>query len=399
MSANAVGPVRLGIDALLVDPGAWLEGRRVGLVANQASLTSDGTPTLEALRAVPGVDLACLLTPEHGFSGYEDDATPVEDRVDARTGLRVYSLYGPRRRPEPAVLRELDAVVFDVQEVGVRCYTYATTLALLLEASRETGTRVVVCDRPNLLGPAVAGPALDPALRSFLGYLPVPYQHGLSIGGLARWWSQRLGGVDLRIAPLGAGPAHTDPFVPPSPSLPTRESVLLYPGLVLLEGTNLSEGRGTSLPFQLLGAPWLEGYRLARTLNALDLPGLLFRPLTFRPESGKLRGQVCHGVQLHITDARALRPLAALIEVLAVVRRDYPQRFAWVDAASMPWAREPRGPDAGEVWHEPVTGLLVDHLVGSADVRSVIEGRIGLSEAEGRWAADRAGLTEEPSGR
>ncbi|MDF1522661.1 MAG: DUF1343 domain-containing protein, partial [Trueperaceae bacterium] len=328
-----------GIDALLADPGRFLDGRRVALLANQASLTADGTPTLEALRAAPGIEVVALLTPEHGWSGFEDDATPVADRHDPRTGLPLLSLYGPRRRPAPEALRAVDAVVVDLQDVGVRCYTYATTAALLCEAAAAAGTRVIVCDRPNLLGPRVDGPPLDPTLRSFLGYLDVPFQHGRTIGGLLKRATRGLG-VDLRVAPLADGDAAPRPFVPPSPGLPALDAVRLYPGLVLLEGTNLSEGRGTTLPFQLLGAPWLEGYALARALDRLDLGGLRFRPLSFRAVSDRHAGEVCHGVQWHVVDADALRPLEAIVRVLAHVRERY-DAFAWTDAAAMPWSRHP----------------------------------------------------------
>jgi len=395
----------LGIDALLADPGRFLDGRRVALLANQASLTGDGTPTLEALRAAPGIEVVALLTPEHGWSGYEDDATPVADRRDPRTGLPLVSLYGPRRRPSAAVLRSLDAVVVDLQDVGVRCYTYATTVALLCEAAAETGTRVVVCDRPNPLGPRVDGPPLDPALRSFLGYLDVPFQHGMTIGALLSGATRGLG-VDLRVASADATRASADAtrasadapsarafFVPPSPGLPTREAVRLYPGLVLLEGTNLSEGRGTTLPFQLLGAPWLEGYALAEALNRLDLAGLRFRPLTFRPRSDRHAGEVCHGVQLHVVDARALRPLEAVVRVLAHLRAAH-DAFAWHDAAAMPWRDHP---DAGEPWFEPVRGPLVDALAGDASVRAVIDGELSWSEAEAAWRRATARFAATPA--
>ncbi len=372
-----------GIDALLADPGAFLAGRRVALLANQASLTSSGVPTLEALRRAPGIDLVALLTPEHGWSGFDDDATPVADRRDARTGLPLHSLYGPRRRPSADVLDTLDAVIVDLQDVGVRCYTYATTTALLCQAAAETGTRVVVCDRPNLLGPRVDGPALDPALRSFLGYVDVPFQHALTMGELALWAARDLG-VDLHVAPLAGwarGDAPPAPFVPPSPGLPTPEAVALYPGLVLLEGTNLSEGRGTTLPFQLLGAPWLEGYTLADELAGLGLPGLRFRPVTFRPTSDTHAGEVCEGVQLHVTDASELRPLEAVVRVLTHLRATRSE-FAWVDAATMRWSRDP---DAGEPWHEPSRGPLVDALTGDGSVRGVVEGSLAFEAAAADW--------------
>jgi len=372
-----------GIDGLIADPGRFLGGRRVALLANQASLTADGTPTLEALRAAPGVELVALLTPEHGWSGYEDDATPVPDRRDPRTGLPLVSLYGPRRRPAPEALRAFDAVVVDLQDVGVRCYTYATTVALLCEVAAETGTRVVVCDRPNPLGPRVDGPPLDPSLRSFLGYLDVPFQHGLTIGALLQHATRGLG-VDLRVAPSADETQPVPSFVPPSPGLPTLDAVRLYPGLVLLEGINLSEGRGTTLPFQVLGAPWIEGYALAASLNRLDLPGLRFRPLTFRPRSDTHAGEVCHGVQLHVTDAGALRPLEAVVRMLAHLRAIH-DAFAWVDAGAMPWAQHP---DAGAPWYEPVRGPMIDALTGDDSVRRVIDGELSWDDAVAGWPAD-----------
>ena len=379
---------RLGIDALLADPGRYVEGRRIALLANQASLTGDGTPTLEALQAAAGLELAALFTPEHGWSGTEDDATPVGDRRDPRTGLPLLSLYGPRRRPAAAALRDLDAVVVDLQDVGVRCYTYAATVALLVEAAAKTGTPVVVCDRPNPLAPLVAGPALEPKRRSFLGYLEVPFQHGLTIGELLVHTMGRRHGI-LRVAPLAGwrrGDPGPEPFVPPSPGLPTREAVALYPGLVLLEGTNLSEGRGTTLPFQLLAAPWLEGYELARDLNAMALPGLRFRPVTFRPRSDRHAGEVCHGVHWHVTDAASLRPLEAAVRVLAHVRQRYAE-FAWTDAAKLPWSDHP---DAGAPWHEPTRGPLVDALAGDASVRAVVDGDATFEETVAAWRAAAA---------
>ncbi len=383
---------RFGIDALLAAPERYLGGRRVALLANQASLTSDGRPTLEALREHPGIELVSLLTPEHGWSGYEDDATPIGDRRDARTGLVQHSLYGPRRRPSAEVLASVDAVVIDVVEVGLRCYTYAATAVLVCEAAAETGTRVVLCDRPSLLGPRVDGPALDPAHRSFLGYLDVPFQHGRTLGEVVAWGAREVD-VDLVVVPLSEQPTvdtsaratHAFPslFVPPSPGLPTVESVALYPGLVLLEGTNLNEGRGTTLPFQLLGAPWLDGYSLAVQLNELDLPGLLFRPLTYLPRSDTHAGEICHGVQLHVTDRALLLPLEAVVRVLQHVRQEYPTEFCWVEAASKPWSDLP---GAGEPWHEPVTGYLIDALVGDESVRGVVEGALTLEVAQAAWS-------------
>lgn len=380
----------LGIDRFVDDPVRYAGGPRLALLTNQAAVLGDGRPTLEAVRASPHAELVRLFTFEHGFSGFGEDARPVADDRDPRSGLPRFSLYGPRRRPDPSLLDDLDAVVVDVQEVGVRAYTYATTVALLLEAAAGAGSRVVVCDRPNLLGPRVAGPPLDPAHRSFLGYLDVPFQHGLTLGEAMRWHAGRaLGGAaDLTVVPLRGWrrdrPGRPGPFVPPSPGLPSPDAVALYPGLVLLEGVNVSEGRGTPLPFSLLGAPWLEGYALAEALNAVALPGLWARPLDFRPESGPFAGRTCHGVQLHVTDASELRALEAGVRILAHLRERHETELAWRDAADMPWSD---APDAGRVWHEPVRGPLIDGLAGGSAVRDVVDGRRSLDDAVDAWRA------------
>ncbi|MFN2323589.1 MAG: exo-beta-N-acetylmuramidase NamZ domain-containing protein [Trueperaceae bacterium] len=384
----------LGIDRFLDDPVRHAGGARLALLTNQAAALSDGRPTLEATRASPHADLVRLFTFEHGFSGFGQDARPVADDRDPRSGLPRYSLYGPRRRPERSLLSDLDAVVVDVQEVGVRAYTYATTVALLLEAAADAGTRVVICDRPNLLGARVAGPPLDPDQRSFLGYLDVPFQHGLTLGEAMRWHADGAlnGAADLTVVPLRGWrrdrAALPGPFVPPSPGLPRRDAVALYPGLVLLEGVNVSEGRGTPAPFSLLGAPWLEGYALAEALNRMALPGLWARPLDFRPESGPFAGRPCHGVQLHVTDAAELRAFEAGVRILAHLRERHGDELVWRDAADMPWSRDP---DAGRVWHEPSRGALIDGLAGSTDVRGVVDGTRSLDDALDAWRS--AGAT------
>lgn len=380
----------LGIDRFIDDPVRYAGGTRLALLTNQAAVLGDGRPTVEAMRASPQIELVRLFTFEHGFSGFGEDARPVADDRDPRSGLPRYSLYGPRRRPGPSLLDDLDAVVVDVQEVGVRAYTYATTVALLLEAAAGAGTRVVLCDRPNLLGPRIAGPPLDPDQRSFLGYLDVPFQHGLSLGEAMRWHATTaLGGTaDLAVVPLSGWrrdrPSAFGPFVPPSPGLPSRDAVALYPGLVLLEGVNVSEGRGTPLPFSLLGAPWLEGYALAEALNRAALPGVWARPLDVQPESGPFAGRTCHGVQLHVTDASELRALEAGVRILTHLRERHDAELVWRDAADAPWSRDP---DAGRVWHEPSRGPLIDGLVGSTEVRDVVDGRRTLDDALDAWRA------------
>ncbi len=392
MSALEPRPV-LGIDRLVAEPGAWLRGRRVALLANQASLTSDHRPSVDALASALDGGLVALLTPEHGASGLEEDATAVPDGRDARTGLPVVSLYGPRRRPDADQLAGLDAVVVDLRDVGVRCYTYATSVALLLEAAAETGTEVLVCDRPAPLGGRVEGPALEPARRSFLAYLDVPFQHGLTLGEVARFHARRLGGAPLTVVAVEGwrrGEPEPSTFVPPSPGLPSPSAVALYPGLVALEGTALSEGRGTPLPFELVGGPDVDGHALARDLNDRSLAGVWARPVAFRPDAGKLAGRTCGGVQLHVSDPAALRPLEVAATLLGHLH-DAGQ-VAWRASASMPWANDP---DAGRPWHEPVEGLLVDALLGDASFRAVVEGEVSFEEVAEGWSTQHAGFLEE----
>lgn len=385
-----------GVDRLIAEPERWIGARRVALLANQASLVRGRFPTADALRAALGDRLAALLTPEHGLSGFEEDASDVPDRRDAHTGLPVHSLYGPRRRPAPELLQSLDAVVVDLRDVGVRCYTYGTTVALLLEAARETDTEVLVCDRPSPLGARVDGPSLEPSRRSFLAYLDVPFQHGLTLGELARRHARGLGGAPLTVIEVaGWRRGEPDPgdFVPPSPGLGTPAAVALYPGLVALEGTGLSEGRGTPLPFQLVGGPDVDGHDLAREVNALGLAGVWARPLTFRPDGGKLAGRTCGGVQLHLTDAVRLRPLelaAALLRTLHAKGRVH-----WRRAGAMPWAARP---GAGEPWHEPVRGWLVDGLLGSSSFREVVEGRASFEAAAAGWSEEHERFLGEVDG-
>jgi len=375
----------LGIDRLLAEPGDWLPAGRVALLTNRAALTSGHVATLDALHGVLGERLALLLSPEHGLGGFGEDATAMPDTLEPRTGLPVASLYGPRRRPERVLLDTVDAIVVDLPDVGVRCYTYATSAALLLEAAAEADVPVIVCDRPSLLGARLDGPGLERLRRSYLGYLDVPFQHGLTLGELMRLHAGTMGGAPLTVVAADGWRRHDPPagaadFVPPSPGLPAPASVALYPGLVALEGTELSEGRGTPLPFQLVGGPEVDAGALAAAVNEPGTPGVWARPLEFRPESGKLAGRLCRGVQLHVSDAALLRPLALAVRVLRALRAQ--GRVSWRTNASMPWAG---APGAGEVWHEPPDGLLVDALLGDASLRQLIDGTRSPGAVEASW--------------
>lgn len=304
---------------------AALGGARVGLATNPTGLDSRLRPTADVLNSLARV--VRLFGPEHGVSGEAQAGIKVGDSTDPRTGLPVVSLYGDRRKPAPEVLQDLDALVYDIQDVGLRWYTYPWTLSYLMEACEETGTRLVVLDRPNPLGGVIEGFLPEEALRSFVGRYPVPARYGLTIGELARHLARTVfPKVRLEVVGLegwsGAPPWDETglPWVAPSPNLPSTSSVTAYAALALLEGTNLSEGRGTTQPFEVFGAPWLDHQVLAERLNALDLPGLRWRPLWFRPTFSKFAGELCRGIQLHRLGTTPCQPWEAGLHVLALIQ-------------------------------------------------------------------------------
>lgn len=310
--------------------------KRVGLVTNAAGVTRDLQRNVDALRAA-GVDLVALYSPEHGLTGAADHGVSVSSGRDARTGLPVHSLYGQQFKPTREMLAGIDLLLFDLQDVGARFYTFAFTLAKTLEACAELNVPFVVLDRPNPIGGVlVEGPVLDPKLQSTVGHGPIPVRYALTIGELARFYNRELNiGADLQVIPLKnwkRGMCHVDtglPWVSPSPNIPHPETALLYPGTCLIEGTNLSAGRGTPLPFEIAGAPWVDGDALAAELNSLRLPGVRFRSMSFTPGSDKLAGQPCAGVQVHVTDREALRPVTVGLHLIAAVRRLCPAQFEW----------------------------------------------------------------------
>lgn len=385
-----------GIDTLLKEPERYLAGERAALLSSEAAVTKGWLPVGRALQALDAIKLKMLLAPEHGWSAYGADATFVEDGLEPHLKLPVYSLYGPRRRAPAELLAQVDLVVVDLQDVGVRCYTYATTLALLLESAAATGTRVLLCDRPNPLGSVSRGPMLDVDLRSFLGYLPVPYQHGLTLGELARYYNEYAlsGAVSLEVVPHTSGSvgARADgPWIPPSPGLPRLEAVHLYPGLVLLEAVNLSEGRGTTLPFELIGAPWLDAYHLADAIGGLGLAGVLCRPASFTPESGKFAGERCRGLHLHIRPGGDALELA--FNLFAILNSDY-RSFRFRSAAEVDWGFAPSG---GGSDHEPTEGYLVDHLLGDVSFRRAVEGAARFADVSAAWRRNRGPFADRKS--
>ena len=326
-------PVWTGLDVLREAGFEPLVGARVGLVTNQTGRARDGATTIDLLAAAPGVELVALFSPEHGIRGVMDG--PVSSSRDTRTGLPIHSLYGDTRRPTAEMLQGLDTLVVDLQDVGARFYTYATTMAYLLEAAAARGLRVMVLDRPNPIGGVdVEGPILDESSTGFTGYFPSPVRHGLTLGELARLFNTERGiGAALEVVAMRGWQRETwfDQtglrWVDPSPNMRNLHQALLYPGIGAIEGSNLSVGRGTDTPFEQIGAPWIDGPELARELNTRRLPGVRVYPLRFSPSSSRFAGELCEGVFFIVTDRDAVRPVRLGLEVAAALYRLYGDQF------------------------------------------------------------------------
>jgi uncharacterized protein YbbC (DUF1343 family) len=330
--------VRTGLDRMLSgEAGRHLRSHRAGLILHPASVTSNLTLASSALLRA-GFELRALFGPQHGARGEKQDNMIESDHYsDPTTGLPVHSLYSDVRKPTPEMLEGLDVVLFDLQDVGVRVYTFVWTMALAMQACAEAGVRFVVLDRPNPVGGvALEGSVLRPGFESFVGLYPVPLRHGLTTAELARWLNETQAiGCDLEVVPMTGWHRFMLwqetglPYVLPSPNLPTPDACTVYPGMVLIEGTNLSEGRGTTKPFELIGAPWLDPDALATRLTAAGVPGVIYRPCYFEPTFQKHAGRVCGGVQLHVTDAHAFEPVRAAVSLIATARSMEPGAFAW----------------------------------------------------------------------
>lgn len=350
------GRVVPGLDVLLGPKRGLLAGKRVGLITNPTGVTAKLESAINRMAQARDFKLAALFGPEHGVRGDAQAGAAVADRIDARTGLPAYSLYGTTRKPTPAMLAGLDVLVFDIQDIGARFYTYPWTLALVMQAAREAGKGVIVADRPNPIGGIrVEGPVLDPALASFVGAYPIPIRHGMTLGELALMVNTDFGiGCDLTVVTCTNWRRPDDatqtglPWVPPSPNMPTIDTAFIYPGTCLIEGTNLSEGRGTTKPFELIGAPFIDAHGLADRLNQRNLPGARFRPAWFTPTFSKFQGQLCAGVQVHITDRAAFAPVDAGIAILLDVARHHNKDFSFLPGdppffdklAGVSWLRE-----------------------------------------------------------
>lgn len=335
-----ISAVRTGLERLLDDPRRFLGDGRVGLVANPSTVDRELVHAVDRLHADPRVHLSLLFGPEHGLRGDAQDMVSVGDARDPVTGLPEVSLYGTTfasLTPTREQLARIDTLVFDVQDVGSRYYTYQATMALCMRAAGEAGVKVVVLDRPNPVGGvAVEGGGLEPGLENFCALFAVPQRHGLTVGELARLYRDAFDvRCELAVVPCEGWKraqyfdATGLPWVLPSPNMPTLDTALVYPGMCLIEATSLSEARGTTRPFELVGAPFIDGRALAHKLAGLDLPGVSFRACVFRPTFHKHAHAACGGVQLHVRDRRSFLPYRTGLAVLWAVKQLWPERFGW----------------------------------------------------------------------
>jgi uncharacterized protein YbbC (DUF1343 family) len=391
----APGRVKPGIEVLIEKRLDLIRGKRVGLITNPSGVDSKLRSTADLLRSIPGVTLAALYAPEHGVRGNAQAGEYVPFYVDEKLRIPVFSLYGPSMKPPAGMLRNIDeymrsfdtthadkgvtpsmtkdinVLIYDIQDIGTRIYTYEATMAYAMQAAGEAGIDYVVLDRPNpITGRLMEGPILEyPAFSSFVGLYPVPLRFGLTIGELARLYNDKFleKKAKLTVVPMegyarGMWFDETGlPWVIPSPNMPTLETATVYPGQVFFEGTNVSEGRGTTRPFETFGAPWIDGYELARAFNALELPGVTFREQGFTPLFSKFKDQLCGGCQVHVTDRNAYRPLAATLHVIKILRSTYPAKFAFHEA-------------------------YFDKIMGTASVRKAIEAGKSVEDIVAGWA-------------
>ena len=381
-----------GLTVLLEERRALVAGKRVGLLCHAASVDADLRHAAALLGGAPGVELVALFGPEHGVSGAAQDMIPVaagaEEAVRPAAPV-LHSLYGSTfasLSPTAEMLRGLDVLVIDLQDVGARYYTFVATMGLCMAACGRAGIPVVVCDRPNPIGGAlVEGGPVRAGYESFVGLYSWPQRHGCTAGELARHLAATAQApCALEVVPMRGWTramsfADTGlPWVLPSPNMPTPDTALVYPGMCLLEGTNVSEGRGTTRPFEIFGAPWIDGARLAEALEARALPGVRWRPLGFQPTFHKHAGQACGGVQLHVTDPAAFRPVRAGCEVLAALRALGGDRFAWRD----------------EAYEYVRDRLAVDLLAGGPELRAAVDGGGDVGAVGAAWEAAAAPLRE-----
>lgn len=322
-----------GIDVLREQDFRLLAGKRVGLITNHTGLAVDGLSSIDLLYGAKTCKLVCVFSPEHGIRGTVD--SKVGSSVDEKTGLPIYSLYGDTRRPTAEMLNGIDALVFDVQDIGARFYTYITTMAYCMESASKAHIPFYVLDRPNPIGGmSVEGPMLDSDKTSFVGYMPLPVRHGMTVGEIARYFNtENKIGADLHVVPMKGWSRHYyfwdtgQVWANPSPNMRNMMEAILYPGICLLEATNLSVGRGTDRPFEIVGAPWIDPRRFAAEVRAAKIPGIKAVPLFFTPDSDRYQGKKCGGVSLTISSVEQLNSVLLGLSLASILHRMYPDEF------------------------------------------------------------------------
>ncbi len=369
--------IHIGLEVVLRSPPELMRGKRLGLLCNQASTDSRFRHSRDLImERFPG-RLRCLFSPQHGFfSAKQDNMVESDHAVDPVSGLVIYSLYGETRKPYPSMFKDIDLLLVDLVDVGTRVYTFIWTVIHCLQTAAETGTGVVILDRPNPLGGRVEGNVLKPDCASFVGLHSIPMRHGLSVGELALLCNQEMGiGAELEVVPVQGWlrdmlfPETGLPWVFPSPNMPTFATALVYPGQVIWEGSNVSEGRGTSLPFELFGAPFIDVDEVLAEVAATDLPGCLLRPLVFEPTSGKWAQTGCRGFQLHVTNMRRFMPYRTSLALLQALLKLYPRQFSY---------KEPP-------YEYEFERLPMDLILGDREVRRSIEQGVDIIEIEDGW--------------
>ncbi|MEL3974490.1 DUF1343 domain-containing protein [Rossellomorea oryzaecorticis] len=367
----------LGVEQLLKEEKHLIEGKKVGLITNPTGVDQELNSIVDTLHNDPDVELTALYGPEHGVRGDAQAGEYVEFYIDERTGLPVYSLYGATKKPTPEMLENVEVLLFDIQDVGTRFYTYIYTMAYAMEAAKENDIPIIVLDRPNpLSGEEVEGPVLEMEYSSFVGKYSIPLRHGMTVGELAKLFNTEFEiGADLTVVEMEGwkrGMYYDETsleFVMPSPNMPTLETALVYPGAALIEGTNVSEGRGTTKPFELIGAPFINAADLAAALNDLELDGVTFRAASFTPASSKHAGKLSHGIQIHVTDKKAFKPVETGLHIVKTIHDMYPEDFQF------------RAENSAGI-------SFFDNLIGNGWIREGIEEGRSVEEMIEQWEVE-----------
>jgi len=374
-----------------------LRGMRVGLISNQTSFNMAMKNLIEVIGDCARVEV--VFTPEHGLWGAAAAGEFVRSGFEAEFGVRVYSLYGEELEPPVEELQKLDLVVYDIQDLGLRWYTYASTLYYVEKACAKAGVPLLVLDRPNpLTGMVTEGPVLKPEYRSFVGVASIPARYALTPGELALYYS-RVEGLNCEVQVIELEGWRRSmwfdetglPWIPTSPNIPNLETALVYAGACMLEGTNLSEGRGTASPFLQFGAPWVKARELARALNEEGIPGVAFRPVKFVPTASKYSGQLVSGVYVHLVDRSRFKPFTAFVKILRRIREMYGEFELLTREAE----REVEYVKDYTAWSTGASRYVIDYLAGTSEVRECIEGRADVEEAEERWRVERSRYLEK----